>query len=53
MRLRKIKNALDKLQANTKYFVSDPASCKGNWKSLFENEPFWVIDKCDSNGNLL
>lgn len=38
MRLRKIKNALEKLQANTKYFVSNPSECKGNWKSLFQND---------------
>ena len=38
MRLRKIKNALEKLQANTTYFVSNPTEYKGNWKSLFGND---------------
>ena len=37
MRLRKVKDALLKLEAS-RYFVSDPASLKGNWRSLFNND---------------
>ena len=37
MRLRKVKDALIKLQAS-RYFINDPASLKGNWRSVFNNE---------------
>ena len=36
MRLRKVKDALLKLN-NSRYFIADPASLKGNWRSLFNN----------------
>lgn len=36
MRLRKVKDALLKLN-NSRYFIADPVSLKGNWKSLFNN----------------
>ena len=35
MRLRKVKNALEKLEAS-RYFIKDPAALKGNWKVLFK-----------------
>ena len=37
MRLRKVKNALEKLEAS-RYFINDPAALKGNWKGLFNND---------------
>ena len=38
MRLRKVKGALEKLTADTKYFILDPKSHKGNWKNVFNND---------------
>lgn len=37
MRLRKVKNALEKLQDNPKYFINNPKDYKGKWKGLFGN----------------
>ena len=37
MRLRKVKDALIKLQAS-RYFIAEPLALKGNWKSVFNNE---------------
>ena len=37
MRLRKIKNAYEKLLNGDKYFVSDSKSMKGKWHTLFNN----------------
>ncbi len=38
MRLRKIKNASEKLQADSTYFVSNPLEHQGKWNLLFEND---------------
>lgn len=38
MRLRKVKNALERLEENKKYFVSNPEEYKGKWASLFAND---------------
>lgn len=38
MRLRKVKNALDKLNSDTKYFISNPLDYKGRWKEIFNND---------------
>lgn len=38
MRLRKVKNAAEKLAANEKYYISNPIDFKGNWRSLFNND---------------
>ncbi len=37
MRLRKVKNALDKLKQNTFYFIAEPKQYKGSWNTLFSN----------------
>ncbi|MDE6947108.1 MAG: tRNA (guanosine(46)-N7)-methyltransferase TrmB [Anaeroplasmataceae bacterium] len=37
MRLRKIKNALERLTVNTAYFIPNPQDFKGNWKKVFNN----------------
>ena len=37
MRLRKIKNAYEKLLSGDRYFVSDSKSMKGKWHTLFNN----------------
>lgn len=36
MRLRKVKNALEKLKSS-KYFIENPSLYKGKWKELFNN----------------
>ena len=38
MRLRKVKNAHEKLKADTKYFVDKENNYKGRWKSVFNND---------------
>ncbi len=38
MRLRKVKNALEKLNTNNTYFINNPLDYKGKWHSLFGNE---------------
>jgi len=38
MRLRKIKNALEKLQSDKKHFIDNPTENKGNWKNIFGND---------------
>ena len=38
MRLRKVKNAYEKLKADTKYFVDKENNYKGRWKSVFNND---------------
>ena len=38
MRLRKVKNALDKLSTNEKYFIVNPLENKGKWKYIFNND---------------
>ena len=38
MRLRKVKNAKEKLCQNNNYFVEDGKEYKGKWKSLFSND---------------
>lgn len=38
MRLRKVKNALDKLSVNEKYFIINPNENKGNWRNIFGND---------------
>ncbi len=37
MRLRKVKNALDKLKQNTFYIIAEPKQYKGSWNNLFSN----------------
>ncbi len=37
MRLRKVKNAMDKLVSNEKYFISNPLEHKGKWQDVFSN----------------
>ena len=37
MRLRKVKNALDKLKNDKKYFIENPLEHKGNWDKVFDN----------------
>lgn len=37
MRLRKVKNAYDKLLAGDKYFIPNPSDYKGKWISVFNN----------------
>lgn len=37
MRLRKVKNALEKLQANENYFIKNPMEQKGKWTQYFGN----------------
>ena len=38
MRLRKVKNALDKLSENKSYYVPNPNEFKGKWKDVFWND---------------
>lgn len=38
MRLRKVKNALDTLNSDNKYYISDPKAQKGLWKNIFQND---------------
>ena len=38
MRLRKVKNALDKLSENKSYYVPNPNEFKGKWKDVFGND---------------
>ena len=39
MRLRKIKNAQERLKAeNNTYYIENPVLYKGKWKSLFNND---------------
>lgn len=39
MRLRKVKNASERLKAdNNKYYVEHPEEYKGNWRGLFNND---------------
>ena len=38
MRLRKVKNALDKLKQNPTYFVENPKDYAGRWHELFQND---------------
>jgi len=37
MRQRFIKDALDKIQTNTAYYIENPSDYKGNWNKLFGN----------------
>ena len=47
MRLRKVKNALDKLKANQKYFIENPQDYKGKWQSVFgNNNPIHIEIGC-------
>ena len=36
MRLKKVKGALEKIQASS-YYVNNPETVKGNWNNIFEN----------------
>ena len=38
MRLRKVKNAFEKLSENSNIVILEPEKLKGNWKSLFHND---------------
>ena len=38
MRLRKIKNAYEKLMLNEKYFIPNAEAYKGKWKEIFLND---------------
>lgn len=38
MRLRKIKNALEKLELDKKHFIINPLDYKGKWKNAFGND---------------
>ena len=38
MRQRKIKNAKEKIEQNTKYFIERPEELKGAWHNLFQNQ---------------
>lgn len=38
MRLRKVKNALERLRAYPAYFIDSPLEFKGNWKEVFQND---------------
>ncbi len=47
MRLRKIKNALEKLASNQQYFVQNPLEMKGKWHTLFTNsQPLHIEIGC-------
>ncbi|MDE6656311.1 MAG: tRNA (guanosine(46)-N7)-methyltransferase TrmB [Anaeroplasmataceae bacterium] len=37
MRLRKVKNAYERLKENTQYFIENPMEYKGKWSKLFGN----------------
>lgn len=37
MRLRKVKNALERLRRYPSYFIESPADLKGKWKNVFQN----------------
>lgn len=37
MRLRKVKNALEKLKRNTEYFIECPKDYIGKWQTIFQN----------------
>ena len=38
MRLRKVKNALERLKAYPTYFIDSPLEFKGCWKKVFQND---------------
>lgn len=38
MRLRKVKNAIEKLCNGTQYFIKEPLSMKGKWHEIFEKK---------------
>ncbi|MDE7213287.1 MAG: hypothetical protein K2N42_01770 [Anaeroplasmataceae bacterium] len=38
MRLRKIKNAYERLKENDKYFIENPIDYKGKWAKVFDND---------------
>jgi len=38
MRLRKVKNALDKLSLNKNYYIENPSDYKGKWNQVFDND---------------
>ena len=38
MRLRKVKNALEKLSVNENYFIKNPEEKKGNWSNVFQKD---------------
>lgn len=38
MRLRRVAGALEELQMDKKYFISNPKDNKGNWKKIFGND---------------
>lgn len=38
MRLRKVKNALDKLSLNKNYYIENPVELKGKWNQVFGND---------------
>ncbi|MGM9971014.1 MAG: tRNA (guanosine(46)-N7)-methyltransferase TrmB [Anaeroplasmataceae bacterium] len=43
MRLRKIKDAKERLEKDENYFISNPREYKGKWKSIFKNDnPIWI-----------
>ncbi len=38
MRLRKVKNALERLKEYPSYFIQNPSKFKGNWQTAFQNQ---------------
>lgn len=47
MRLRKIKNALERLRNNPAYFIEDPYSNKGKWQKIFStHQPIHIEIGC-------
>lgn len=47
MRLRKVKNALDKLKAYPSYFINSPEEYKGKWSKVFKNsQPIHIEIGC-------
>lgn len=47
MRLRKVKNALEKLKAYSSYFINFPEEFKGNWSEVFQNsQPIHIEIGC-------
>lgn len=63
MRLRKVKNALEKLKQHADYFIDEPINLKGKWQKVFNNEnPVhieigcgkgqFIIELCKQNPNI-
>ncbi len=53
MRLRKVKNALDKLKDNPQYFIDSPLAYKGKWSSLFQNQnPIHIEIGCGKGSSI-